>query len=109
MTRFKAVFRGLVLGEWALNLAFLAATVPPEVQDRANQSFARDARPFLLFLGIACSLGLLKIAAEVGLFWFKRWARPLFATTAILGILAPFAVAVLPPEVAGVTNSPLEE
>jgi len=62
---------------------------PAEVQEAANRSFVRDPTPFRLFLGMACSLGVLKIAADIGLFFFKRWARPLFATLAVTGVFAP--------------------
>ena len=96
--RYKTVFRGLVLAQWALTLLSLAGSVPPELQDRANQSFVSDPTPFHIFLGVACGLGVLKIVAAIGLLFFKRWARPLFAALAVLGVLAPFLVGVLPAE-----------
>jgi hypothetical protein len=107
--RWRMVFRSLVASEWLLSLITVGGSVPPGVQDAANQSFARNPRPFQFFLAIACSLGLLKIAAEIGLFLFKRWARPLFAALAVTGVLAPFLVAVLPHELAGIPNRPLDQ
>jgi hypothetical protein len=85
------------------------SSVPTEIQAKANLSYARDPAPFRLFLAVACTLGALKIAAEIGLFFFRRWARPLFATMALASVLAPFLVAVLPPEVLGASNPPLDQ
>jgi len=107
--RWRTVFRSLVASEWLLSLINVGGSVPAGIQDAANQSFARDPRPFQFFLAVACSLGLLKIGAEIGLFLFKRWTRPLFAAVAIAGVLAPFAVAVLPQELAGIPNRPLDQ
>jgi hypothetical protein len=90
-------------------LLSLGGSVPAEVQDLANQAFAKNPKPFYLFLAIMCSLGLLKITVEVGLFFFKRWARPVFAILAVSRILAPLAASLLPPEVAAMKDPPLEQ
>jgi len=106
--RCKTLLRSLVVAEWVLNLLLaVGGSVPQELQDIANQTYAKDPRPFLLFLAVACSLGLLKIVAQIGLFSFKNWARPLFTLLAISGLAIPFVVAVLPSGLADIPNPPL--
>jgi len=108
--RWKTVLRSLLLAEWVLVLVLgVGGSVPQELQGIANQTYAKDPRPFHLFLAIACSLGLLKIIAQIGLFLFKRWARPLFTIIAISAVIVPFAVMVLPPGLTGMPNPPLAE
>lgn len=108
--RWKKVLRSLLVAECVVNLILgVAGSVPQGLQDTANGTYAKDPRPFHLFLAIACSLGLLKIVAQVALFMFKHWARPLFTILAIAGIVGPFVGTILPPELAGISNPPFAQ
>jgi hypothetical protein len=104
ISRHRRVFRSLVVLVWVLNLLFFAESVPQELQEEANRSFGRDPTPFLIFLAVACSLGIAKLIAEIGLLLLRRWARPLFAAMLVAGVLAPFLVGVLPPDLARLAN-----
>jgi hypothetical protein len=63
----------------ALAASLFTGAVAPEVQEQASQSCASDPRPSLVFVAVTDVAGVLKIIADIGLFLFRPWARPLFA------------------------------
>ncbi len=96
------IFRGLILTSFALILAafpmawYDTLETPPEIDaylEGAGQGLLFswfDSAPFPVPLIIGVALGTLVVAwvaALIGLFWVKNWARTLYLGTFLTGVL----------------------
>src|ERR1044072_6407060 len=96
----RTTFRTLLIVNWALGLAAFFANaldaryIPPDVRHVVNEAiFAEMSSGLGLYYLLACLCFFLYLISTVGLFAFKRFARPLFVAYLVAG----FVIGLIPP------------